>query len=134
MINKQLRDKIKLQCLDEIQFERMQKQPVIDEWRKNELVLQKMLSTGERSNVDLGEGISFVNTFLSKINNPYNFKYEKGDEADLKAAKIVNAIKDKDAKKGRWKFKVMLARTELIQYGRYVFDYHADSVKEYNSH
>lgn len=134
MLNKTLRDKIKNQVAQEITFERMQKQPVIDEWHKNELVLQKMLSKEERANVDLGEGISFVNTYLSKINSPYNFKYEKGDEADLKAAKTYNAIKEKDAKSGRWAYKVMLARIELIQYGRYIFEYHADSVKGYRSH
>lgn len=134
MLNKQIRDKIKQQALDEIAHERLQKAPVIQEWHKNELVLQKMMGTGERANVDLGEGISFVNTFLSKINNPYNFKYEKGEEADLKAAKIVNALKEKDAKTGRWRFKARLARTELIQYGRYIFEYHADSVKGYRSH
>lgn len=134
MIKKSTRDLIKQQCLEEITFERARKQGVIAEWRKNEIVLQKMLSDGERSNVDLGEGISFVNTFLSKINAPYNFRFEKGDEADLKAAKIDNAIKDKDAKLGRWSFKAMLARTELIQYGRYVMEYHADSVGGYKSH
>ncbi len=134
MINKTIRDKIKQQVLEEITFERMQKAPVIEEWHKNELVLQKILSTGERANVDLGEGISFVNTFLSKINKPYNFKYEKGDEADLKASKVANAIKEKDAKTGRWRFKARLARTELIQYGRYIFEYHADSLKGYKSH
>jgi DNA-binding transcriptional MerR regulator len=133
-MKKSLRDNITAQCLEEIAFNRKAKQGVLAEWKKNELVLQKMLSDGERNNVDLGEGVSFVNTFLSKINSPYNFKYEKGDEADLKPAKIANAIKEKDAKLGRWNYKVMLARTELIQYGRYIFEYHADSIGGYNSH
>ena len=87
-MKKSLRDNITAQCLEEIAFNRKAKQGVLAEWKKNELVLQKMLSDGERNNVDLGEGVSFVNTFLSKINSPYNFKYEKGDEADLKPAKI----------------------------------------------
>lgn len=133
-MKKETRDAIKNQALKEIAFARTAKQGVIAEWHKNEIVLKKMLSDGERSNVDLGEGISFVNTFLSKINSPYNFKYKKGSDADLMAAKIVNAIKEKDAKRGRWKFKAMLARTELVQYGRYVFEYHADSVDGYKSH
>lgn len=133
-MTKTTRDKIKQQCLDEITFARNAKQNVITEWKKNEIVLKKMMSEGERANVDLGEGISFVQTFLSKINSPYNFKYAKGDEADLEAAKVVNAIKDKDAKLGRWSFKAMVARVELIQYGRYVMEYHADSIDGYQSH
>ena len=133
-MKKDLRDKITKQCLDEIAFARNAKKGVIAEWRKNEVVLKKMMSEGERANVDLGEGVSFVSTFLSKINNPFNFKFKKAHEADLEPTKIANAIKDRDADGGDWDFKAMLARVDLIQYGRYVFEYHADSLGGYHSH
>ncbi len=78
---------------------------------------------------------SFVNTFLSKINTPFNFTYQKGEEADLQAAKVVNAIKERDRKIDSWDWKALLARTQLIMYGRWIMEYHADSLnKQYNSH
>lgn len=59
----------------------------------------------------------------------------KGEEADLEAAKIANAMKDKDSKLGNWNFKAMLARKQLVIYGRYIFEYHADSIdRQYCSH
>lgn len=137
-IDKATRDAIAAQCLEEIQFARNARQIKVKQWWKNEdLYYSKkvvMDSNSERANVNLNEAQSFVQTFLSKINTDYNFKYIKGDEADLKAAKIANALKDKDFKLGRWSFKAMIARVQLIIYGRYIFEYHADSVNGYRSH
>lgn len=135
-IKKETRDKIKNQCLDEIAFARQSKQIKIRNWWKNEDLYysKKIIVDGERANVNLNEAQSFVTSFLAKINSPFNFKYVKGEEADLKAAKRANAIKDKDMKLGRWNFKAMLARVQLIIYGRYIFEYHADSYKGYCSH
>jgi succinate dehydrogenase flavin-adding protein (antitoxin of CptAB toxin-antitoxin module) len=136
-IKKTVRDEIRDQCLSEIAFDRQAKQSKITNWWKNEdLYYSKkvnLLET-ERANVNLNEAQSFVTTFLSKINTPFNFKFIKGSEGDLKAARRANALKDKDAKLGRWSFKAMLARIQLIIYGRYVFEYHADSVGGYHSH
>lgn len=136
MIPKQTRDKIVKQCLDEIQFARNSKKNILKKWHLNEDLYysnKKMLES-ERANVNLNETQGFVNSFLAKINTPFNFKYVKGEEADLKAANIANALKDADAKLGRWSFKAMLARIQLIIYGRYIFEYHADSVNGYSSH
>lgn len=135
MLTKTTRDKITNQCLEEITFARQAKQPKIPNWHKNEDLYysKKALIREERANVNLNEAQSFVTTFLSKINSPFNFKYIKGEEADLKAARIANALKDQDAKAGRWNFKAMLARIQLILYGRYIFEYHADSSKGYKS-
>ncbi len=105
-------------------------------WWKNEDLYysnKKLIPGDERANVNLNEAQGFVQSYLAKINNPFNFKFIKGEEADLKAANRTNAIKDKDAKIGRWNFKAMLARTQMIIYGRYVFEYHADSVGGYKS-
>lgn len=137
-INKATRDAIAKQCLDEIAFARNSRQIKVKNWWKNEdLYYSKkviMDANSERANVNLNEAQSFVQTFLSKINSPFNFKYVKGDEADLEAAKIANALKDKDQKAGRWNFKAMVARIQLIIYGRYIFEYHADSTNGYKSH
>ena len=138
MIPKATRDAIAAQCLDEIAFARNAKQIKMKGWWKNEDLYysKKAISdtNGERANVNLNEAQSFVQTFLSKINSPFNFTYVKGDEADLEAAKIANSLKDKDQKLGRWDYKAMLARVQLIIYGRYIFEYHADSEDGYRSH
>lgn len=137
MLQKSVRDAITNQCLEEIAFARQAKQPIITKWWKNEDLYysnKKLETTTERANVNLNEAQGFVNSFLAKINVPFNFKYIKGEEADLEAAKISNALKDKDAKLGRWFFKAMLARVQLIIYGRYIFEYHADSSSGYKSY
>jgi len=136
MIAKQDRDKITKQALEEISFARTAKQPKMTNWWKNEDLYysKKKIVSDERANVNLNEAQAFVQSFLSKINSPFNFKYAKGEEADLKAANIANSLKDKDAKLGRWNFKAMLARVQMIVYGRYVFEYHADSSGGYKSY
>jgi len=136
MISKQLRDKITKQALDEIAFARSARKDKLSNWWKNEDLYysnKKVIET-DRANVNLNEAQGFVNSFLAKINVPFNFKYVKGEEADLKAANITNALKEADAKLGRWNYKAMLARVQLIIYGRYVFEYHAESVGGYKSH
>lgn len=135
-IKKELRDLITSQCLNEIAFARDSRKPKLVGWHKNEDLYysNKKETTGERANVNLNEAQGFVQTFLAKINYPFNFKYIKGEEADLKAAEITNALKDKDAKIGNWDYKAMLARVQLIIYGRYIFEYHASSHNGYKSH
>lgn len=137
MINKQIRDEITAQCLEEITFARDAKRPILSKWWGNEDLYysNKKKINEERANVNLNEAQGFVNSFLAKINNPFNFKYGKGEEADLTASKIANALKEKDSKIGRWNFKAMLARVQLIIYGRYIFEYHAESPNgKYKSH
>lgn len=136
MIKKQIRDEITTQCLNEISFARDSRKIKLNNWWRNEDLYysNKKVTSDERANVNLNEAQGFVQSFLSKINKPYNFKYIKGEEADYEAANIVNALKDKDAKIGRWSFKAMLARTQLIIYGRYIFEYHADSSNGYKSY
>lgn len=136
MVKKSIRDAISSQISNEIAFARHAKQSKIRNWHLNEDLYysNKKLIEGERANVNLNEAQGFVQSFLAKINQPFNFKYVKGEEADLKAANIATALKDKDAKIGRWNFKAMLARVQLIIYGRYVFEYHAESQGGYKSH
>lgn len=136
MIQKSTRDAITAQVLDEIAFARNSKQQKMVNWWKNEDLyysVKKPITDG-RANVNLNEAQGFVQSFLAKINVPFNFKFVKGEEADLQAANVANALKDKDSKIGRWNFKAMLARIQMIIYGRYVFEYHADSSGGYKSH
>lgn len=136
MIQKAKRDEIFAQALEEIVFARNSKRDLITKWHKNEDLYYSKKPKTEigRANINLNEAQGFVQSFLSKIHKPYNFKFIKGEEADLKAAMRVNAIKDMDAKLGRWNYKLMLARTQLIIYGRYIFEYHADSSNGYKSY
>ena len=135
MVDKSTRDALTAQALNEIAFARDARKMKLQNWWKNEDLYysNKKVHSDERANVNLNEAQGFVNTFLARINSPFNFKFVKGEEADLKAAEVTNAIKDKDAKIGRWNFKAMLARVQLIVYGRYVFEYHASSVDGYKS-
>lgn len=136
MIKKTIRDEITTQVLSEIAFARNEKQNKITKWWLNEDLYygKKKKISDERANVNLNEAQGFVHTYLAKINKPYNWKYIKGEEADFKAAENANALKDKDSKLGRWAFKAMLARIQLIVYGRYIFEYHAESSNGYRSH
>lgn len=136
MINKTLRDTLTSQALDEIAFARNAKKVKLIGWHKNEDLYysNKKSHSDERANVNLNEAQGFVQTFLAKINNPFNFKYIKGEEADLNAAKVTNALKEKDMRIGRWNYKALLARVQLIIYGRWIFEYHADSSGGYKSH
>ncbi len=136
MVTKTIRDAISTQIANEIQFARDSKQSKVSNWHKNEDLYysNKKIIEGDRANINLNEAQGFVQSFLAKINSPFNFKYIKGEEADLVAAEIATALKDKDMKVGRWNFKAMLARVQLIIYGRYVFEYHAESKGGYRSH
>ena len=135
MIKKTIRDEIASQALNEIRFAREEKKQIIARWHKNEdLYYQKKLDTDSRANVNLNEAQAFVDSFLSKINKPLNWKYIKGEEADFKAAEIANAIKEKDSNLGNWNYKVLLSRKQLVMYGRYIFEYHASSENGYSSY
>ncbi|MDQ6332757.1 hypothetical protein, partial [Campylobacter jejuni] len=91
---------ITTQCLEEIEFARNARKPKLVNWHRNEDLYysNKKATSDERSNVNLNEMQGFVNSFLAKINHPFNFKFVKGEEADLEPAKVTNAIKDKDHK------------------------------------
>lgn len=131
------RQKIATQALSEIDFARQNKAPKYPQWHKNEdLYYNKKINVEVgRINVNLNEMQSFVNTFVSKINAPWNFEYIKWEEADLEKAKIANAIKDKDRKGGDWDAKALFADQQLVMYWRYIFEYHADSIdNNYCSH
>ena len=76
-----------------------------------------------RAQVPLYKMHGFVHTILSKIDSPLTFKYSKGESADLKKAKLMNAIKDKDSKTGRWNFKDLMGKRDAAIYGRTIYLY-----------
>lgn len=150
MISKQKRDKISTQALLEIQFARTYKQSRIGWWQKNEdmyygrkrflnsdntqSVNPQSTQPTSSANVELGKMQSYVNTILSKIDSPLTFKYVKGTLADLKRAKYLNALKEKDANTGDWNFKDLLGKKQVVIYGRSIYCYYAESVTGYRSH
>lgn len=151
-ISKQKRDKIITQSLTEIQFARTWKQGITWGWWKNEdLYYGKKdnqatatsidgigynRSTESRANVNIASAktVSFVETMLSKIDSPLTFKFKKATLADLKRAKLLNALKDKDNNDDDWNFKDLMGKVEAIIYGRAIYHYMADSVNGYRSH
>lgn len=158
-ISKQKRDKIISQALTEIQFARTYRQGIIYRWWKNEdLYYGKRdnqyygtpngLSgsvTGygnqaeiaeARANVNVASAktVSFVETMLSKIDNPLTFKFKKASMADYKRAKLLNALKEQDANDNDWNYKDLLGKVDAIIYGRAIYTYYADSINGYQSH
>ena len=156
MINKTKRDKIVDQAIYEIQFARTYKQGIIWRWWKNEdLYYGKRDNqyygtpngdnytatpnggTAEaRANVNVASAktMSFVETMLSKIDNPLTFKFKKSTMADYKRAKLLNALKEQDANNNDWNYKDLLGKIDAIIYGRAIFTYYADSISGYKSH
>lgn len=128
-ISKQIREKLVSQSLGEVEFSYNYKQARISSWNKNEDMYygKKEISTETRANVSLGKMQGFVHTLLSKIDSPLTFKYIKGESSDLKKTKLMNALKEKDAKVGRWNFKDLLGKKAAIIYGRVINLYFADS-------
>lgn len=128
-ISKQKREALVSQALKEVDFAYNYKQAMIKNWNKNEDMYygRKEATTETRANVGLGKMQGFVHALLSKIDSPLTFKYVKGESADAKKVKLINALKDKDSKVGRWNFKDLLGKKAAIIYGRAIYLYYADS-------
>jgi hypothetical protein len=129
MIKKEKRDELVIQALKEIRNARQYKRNRIRNWNANEdMYYGRKVKTNEaRANVSLGKMQGFVHTILSKIDNPFTFKYKKGENSDMKKAKIMNALKDKDRSVGDWDFKDLLMKKQGVIYGRAVASYWAES-------
>jgi len=135
-INKEKRDKIIAQALQEITFARTYKQGKIRNWQKNEdLYYSKKVTTPDsRANVDLGRMQEFVHTLLSKIDNPLIFKFTKRKESQLKRVTRLNSIRVIDQENDFWDLKDIVGKKQGIIYGRTIYAYYADSYKKYCSH
>lgn len=119
--------------LQEIQVARLHKQKRVKYWQKNEDMYygKKTITDDSRAHVDIGKMQGYVHTFMSKIDNPLTFKFKKRKEADLKAVKRVNALKDQDANDNDWNIKDIMGKKQMALYGRAVFFYYASSIDGY---
>lgn len=132
-IKKEVRDKIVTQIADEISFARRYKQGKISSWQKNEDLYygNKKKTDESRANVDLGQMQEYVHTWLSKIDNPLTFKFEKKKESQLRRVARLNALKDYDADRDDWDIKDLAGKKQCGIYGRAVYSYAAQSYEGY---
>ena len=112
----QIRNALAKQSLKEIDYSYRYKKARMSSWNKNEDMMNPDRAVSPisaygpasqadtRTQVPLYKMHGFVQTILSKIDNPLTFKYVKGEAADTKKANLMNAIKEKDAETGRWNF------------------------------
>jgi hypothetical protein len=131
------RDELAKQALKEIDFSYRYKKARMTSWNKNEDMMNPDKSSPSvispyggstnqadtRAQVPLYKMHGYVHTILSKIDSPLTFKYIKGETADLKKSKLMNSIKDKDAKIGRWNFKDLMGKRDAAIYGRAIYLY-----------
>jgi len=135
-VNKETRDLIVTQALQEIQFARTFKQGKIKNWKTNEQLYysRKVASADSMANVDLGQMASFVHTLLSKIDNPLTFKFTKRKDAQIKRVKLLNALKTQDQSDNDWDIKDIAGKKQAVIYGRAIYSYFADSQNGYKAH
>lgn len=133
------RDTLSSQALKEIDYSYRYKKSRMSSWNKNEDMMNPdstnpavvspyggstFHQVGDtRAQVPLFKMHGYVHTILSKIDSPLTFKYIKGESADLKKAKFMNAIKEKDSKAGRWNFKDLMGKRDAAIYGRTIYLY-----------
>jgi len=88
-----------------------------------------------RFNIPLPIVSGFVDTLMSKIDNPPVIKFEKGEEADLKLSQKTSALwlKDSAATAGKWSKKDRWAKKLAIFSGRAIYKYYAESQPGYKS-
>ena len=135
-----IRDTLAEQSLKEIDYSYRYKKARMTSWNMNEDMMNPDRITSDvkspyggstyqqqqgdtRAQVPLFKMHGFVHTILSKIDSPLTFKYIKGESADLKKAKLMNSIRDKDAKIGRWNFKDLMGKRDAAIYGRAIYLY-----------
>jgi hypothetical protein len=134
---KELRDKIVAQSLQEISFSRRYKQGKIKNWKKNENAYYGAKETTDtgRSNINilLAKTYEFVTTFLSKIDAPLTFKFTKRKDSQLKRVARLNGVKAYDAQRDIWDIKDIAGKTQVLIYGRAIYQYSASSDRGYNA-
>lgn len=137
MIRKETRDKIVAQALTEIAFARRHKQGKVTNWKKNEAAYYGAKEKGNtsRSNINIltAKTYEFVTTFLSKIDAPLTFKFTKRKDAQLKRVARLNGLKQYDAQRDIWDIKDIAGKTQVLIYGRAIYQYAASSDKGYTA-
>lgn len=131
-------DKIAKQAKEEYLAGLEFKHPRTLDWDKNYDLYANKKTEGlkNRVNINLPMMSGFVDTLLSKIDNPPEIMFEPTEEADFRLVKKVNSLKtvDSSPNHGNWKYKDILSKKINIFTGRSIFQYWADSVSGYRSH
>lgn len=88
-----------------------------------------------RYNIPVPTVPGFVETLLSKIDEPPTIKFEQSEEADYKAAQKVNAFYEIESGKDDhdWDMIDLDAKKQAILYGRAIAKYYAHSKPKYKS-
>lgn len=136
MLSKTVRDNILSQAKLEIAFARRHKKPKIARWHLNENLYYgvKPANADARANVDLGRMSEFISSYLSKIDSPLTFKFQKRKESQLKRVQRLNALKQADAGIDFWDMKDLAGKKQCLLYGRAIYAYYADSINGYKAH
>lgn len=123
-------DAITKQALTEIEFARRHKKGKISNWQKNESMVygQKLVASSTRANVELGKAQEFVQSLMSKVDEPLSFKYFRRKLAQKKRVERLNSLKEFDANRDFWDLKDLAGKKQAIVYGRAIFTYFADSI------
>lgn len=127
----EIREKLSNLFVKHLSTSRRHKKPRLESWRRVDDMLanKKIDFGGSYVHVPLGKAHGFLNTWLSKIDNPLTFKYQKKEIADKRKSDIANAIKETDQNSGRWNWKDLMGKTQAGSYGRAIYFYTARSPK-----
>jgi len=88
-----------------------------------------------RHNLKFGDMQGFLDTFISKIDEPPQIEFEPTNEADYRKADKVTLILKQQARpdRGDWNFKDLLGKKQAGLYGRCIMKFFAVSDPEYKS-
>jgi hypothetical protein len=96
---------------------------------------RQVKSLKQRYNVPVPIVPGFVETLLSKIDDPPTIKFEQAEEADYKAAQKVNALYQVESQKDDhdWEMIDLDAKKQAILYGRAIAKFYSQSKPSYKS-
>lgn len=96
---------------------------------------KQVKSLKQRYNVPVPIVPGFVETLLSKIDDPPSLKFKEGEEADYKAVQKVNAFYAQESMRDDhdWEMIDIDAKKQAILYGRAISKFYAQSKPEYQS-
>lgn len=139
-IDKRTRETITSRIQNEIYTARTAKRARVTSWHKNEKLLEesdRFKKEGDtRSQIALHKMNGYIQTILSKIDDPLVFKFLHNKIASKRKVEKYNAIRELDANKDNWDFKDLLGKDYGIFYGRAIYFYHAtgDKKEDYKAH
>lgn len=131
-------EKILAQVLKEYDAALKYRSPrITDSWHPNEDLYygRKQKKLKGRHNVQFGDMQGFVDTLLSKIDDPPMIRFSPTEEADLRKAKKVTKAWEKESSvtEGDWGYKDLLGKKMAILYGRVAYKFFAVSDPVYLS-